>query len=186
VTFIAIASVAAICAGLVWYERRLVHRAARERAAARRERRPWDDWDDCVPVDRPTRRLVGAIRTAVFAGDVAVAHRDRLAPKIAQGESPFQFRRSRVDASIGRYGSAVDVVMELADDWLHRAGPSERPPAQRFLVERMITLLEEGRAPPGSSAGAASTIEGIIDVLENALAILHRTPGYGGRVHPFR
>jgi hypothetical protein len=190
VTFLAVLSVAAVCASFVWYERRLVSRLALQRCALRRQRRAWDRWDDlCMSTDRPTRRLAGALETAIFAGDSAFAYRDRLEPGMARGESPFQFRRSRIDASVRRYDRAVDTVTTEAGRWLEAVGGCEDDPQTAASIGRLVEVLGTHRAPADATAHPAddmARIDVTVDALENALANLRRARVAPRSAHPFR
>jgi hypothetical protein len=187
VSAVAVLSVAAVCAGAVYFERWRVKKAAKLRSQVRRQRRPWDAWAvDAPPPVPEARPLARAIEKAVLAGDMAFAYRDRLDPGMARGESPFQFRRGRIEASVRRYEVAVDRLTHMAGGWL--TGDDDASPISgqcRAAVARMLEDLERGgRAAP--SLANMEVIDATLDVLENAFANLVFMGAAGPRSHPFR
>lgn len=188
VSGVAIVSVAAVCAGYLWLERHQVRRAAKVRGRERRQLGVLR-WSEPDPdLGRPASNLLERrIEDAVRCADFACAYHQRLFLRGADGESPFQLRRARVDAAQRRFAQASERLEHEAAAWLSSA---ESDPAideqAKLAVARMHGWLGEhpvsGRFPIGNDQPIAATV----DVFENVLANLRQRRGRGLGADPFR
>ena len=139
--------------------------------------------------DLPASKLLERrIERAVAHADVAWSYYDRLFLSGAAGESPFQFRRSRVDAAQRRFAAAAARLEREAASWL---SISEFDPAiddqSKLAVRRMQQWLDEHPVPARFPVGAeAGSVNATLDVLENALANLRQRRMQGASADPFR
>jgi len=180
---IAVVGIAVVCAGVVCLERQQVRRVARRRALARRCRRG----GLTLPrsgLETESRKLGSALGHAVFAADVAWSYRHRFERSRGRAESPFRFRRGRVEASIRHYDAALALVRRSAELWLDvhetRGGGDLH---RRHVVERLVDFLN---APPRPGETRPEIIDETVDVLENTLASLRSSNRDARDRHPFR
>ncbi|MBV1860850.1 MAG: hypothetical protein KUG77_20715 [Nannocystaceae bacterium] len=183
---VAIVSVAAVYAGYLWFERHQVRRFARVRTLQRRQRGVLR-W--CEPAfilaDPASQLLERHIEDAVRCADFAWSYHRRLFQRGA-GESPFQLRRTRVDAAQRRFARASERLERQATAWLASAESETGPDEQsRLAVVRMHTLLCEHPASKRYPVGDDHMVAATVDVLENALANL-RQRRTRGVADPFR
>lgn len=182
---VGVACIAVVMAGVVWYERYVVHRSARRRAGVRRQLRMWSAVELRIPDDAPSLELAASIERAVFAGDLAAAYEARWCEESKRGESPFQLKRGRMEAATQRFTRALDVVAEQAIAWLEHVREPEPWHRQRWrsvetLAEHLVERSREG------VLSDLVCVDATIDVLENALVNLcaHRSVRFDP--HPFR
>lgn len=186
VSAVAIVSVAAVCAGYLWFERHQVQRAARVRFLERR-RCGAMRWCAPGPAASTAEVLERRIEDAVRCADVALAYYERLFPQGAPRESPFQLRRARVDAAQRRFAAAATGLQGAVSDWLEDLEVRQPDDQSCLAVGRVQAWLLDHPVPTRFPVGPdAGTAEATVDVLENALANLRRrrvaAPGAG----PFR
>jgi hypothetical protein len=185
VSAVGVACIAVVMAGVVWYERFVVVRLARRRTTERRLVRLWASADLRVPEDVGSRRLAAAIERAVVAGDLAASYEARWREEAKRGESPFQLKRSRMEAATLRYTQLLDTVAGHATGWLDKTREPEPWHRQRWrsiekLAEHLVTRSREGVL--SDLAGLDATI----DLLENALVNLCAHRSVAIDPHPFR
>lgn len=141
-----------------------------------------------LATDAPSVQLCRHLERAVLSGDVASVYRRRFEERSHHDESPFQFRRGRMEAAVERYRENLDTAGHLASHWLLQDSPLCRDPQCRHAVERLLLCIHE-RLPASTRHRRRITFELIdltIDVLENTLANLHTARSPGTQVHPFR
>ena len=135
-----------------------------------------------------SKLLERRIERAVACADVAWSYYDRLFLCGAEGESPFQFRSSRVDAAQRRFAVAAARLEREAAGWLSVSDSDLSIDDQsKLAIRRMQQWLSEhpvpARFPVGDEAGSMNVT---IDMLENALANLRQRRMQGASADPFR
>ena len=181
-------SVAAVCAGYLWLERRQVRRAAKARTTERRQLGALRWCESSSVLDQPTSKsLERSIEDAVRSADFACCYHHRLFVRGASGESPFQLRRARVDAAQRRFARASEHLRQGAAAWLSSAESDPEIDEQaRLAVARMHGWLEEHPVSERFPVGDDQALTATVDVFENALANLRQRRGRGLGADPFR
>ncbi len=175
VSAVAIASIAAACASMIWYERWQVRRAAVRRCKLRRSRGVID-WTSLAAAGAPgAEPLTKALERAVLAGDEVCAYERRLFGR-GDGESPFRLRRRRVDAAQGRFDVALQRVRLAAQQWIEVENPASDT-QQRFAIARLAERLD---------GDGGRELDPTIGVLEAALSNLYRSAASPSTFGPFR
>jgi hypothetical protein len=99
-------------------------------------------------------------------------------------ESPFQFRRGRMEDSALRYRRALNDVRTAADRWTDDDGKKRQDPSLSHAVHRLVEFLDaHAQARQRENLGA---IEADIHVLEGALAHVRRGRWQPTPADPFR
>lgn len=153
-----------------------------------RRRRGVLRWCEPAPVHdcKASGVLEREIEATVLAADIAWSFHERLFVNGSAGESPFQFRRSRVDRAQHRFAEASLRLQARAQAWLseHEDGVDEQA---RLAVGRMIARLQSHPVSPRFPVReGAGTGEATVDVLENVLANLRQRRARGVTADPFR
>lgn len=193
---VAVISIALVCTGLFYVERWWVGREARARARERWERAEAHDPDygaylRCSAVDPLSHGLACAVRAA----DVAAIYQRRFDLQYRGHETPFEFKRGRVQAAYREFEDALHGVVGAAERWLNEH-PSEMPhaPSCRHAIEQVWLL---GRPEAGTTAGGGPLVrvttadrlafmESAIAVMENARRDLYRRARAPSTHDPFR
>jgi hypothetical protein len=173
VSAVVIAGFAAVCVGVIWYERWQVRREAVRRGWQRRMQQPWRDWAASPrPTDVTTRHLASSLERAVIEADVAWSYRDLYERTRSEHESPFQLRRGRMETSALRYAATLERAVRAARRFIDERPSPGADRHRRDVVERLIDFLE----PRTASAGGRDSLQALevdVDVIETALAHLH-------------
>jgi hypothetical protein len=182
VSAIGVACIAVVVAGAVWYERWCVRRSALRRGHVRRASRV-GGFDLGGAPDGGSSRLAVAIEHAVFAGDLAASYEARWREESKRGESPFQLKRGRMEASTLAFTRALDQVEAHATTWL--VAPAIECRQRQHAVVRLVDHL--AARPRDGALSDLTRLDATIDLLENALANLCSPHGAATRdPHPFR
>ena len=130
-----------------------------------------------------SRKLAAAIDHAVFAGDLAASYEARWIEESKRGESPFQLKRSRMEASTIAFSQALDDVEARALRWLDAQAIDCRQ--RRHAVARLVHYL--AARPREGALSELISVDTTIDLLENALTNLCTPRELTARdPHPFR
>ena len=184
---VVIAGFAAVCVGVVWYERWQVRRRAVRRGWQRRLQHPWRDWATWPrPTDVPTRHLATSLEQAVIEADVAWSYRDLFDRTRSEHESPFELRRGRMEASASRYTATLGRVLQTARLFVDER-PSSSDGHRRDIVTRLIDFFEPRERPrPAPRGYTRQDLDVDIEVLESTLVHLHDQRSRAPLEDPFR
>jgi hypothetical protein len=185
VSAVVIAGFAAVCVGVIWYERWQVRRGALRRGLDRRARHPWRDWATRhPPTDPSTRHLTTSLERAVVAADVAWSYRELYDRTRGAHESPFELRRGRMEASTLRYTRSLELVLEGARRLVDAHTGPGADTHRRDVLERLIDALE--RRASARRPATLRAIELDVDALETTLVHLHDDRARPAVEDPFR
>lgn len=167
-------------------ERWRVGREASARARARWLRADLHDAEYGAYLRRlPAEPLAQGLAAAVKAADVAAVYQQRFDASYRGTETPFEFKRGRVQSAYHQFESALALTMEATARWLEvHPGATTRRIAQRCALERVLALDPKAV----TAARRLMFMEAAIAVLENARRSLYRVGcDAGPELHdPFR
>jgi hypothetical protein len=173
VSAVVIGGFAAVCVGVIWYERWQVRRSAVRRGLERRAHQPWREWALRQPPTDPTmRHLAASVGRAIVAADVAWSYRDLYDRTRGTHESPFELRRGRMEASAHRYAASLERVVDTARRLVDPRMGSGFDAHRRDVIERLVDVLEP-RAAAARRTDTLRALELDVDILEATLVHLH-------------
>lgn len=178
---VAVVTIALVCTGVLYFERRCVLRDVEVRArdrwdrtVARASARSW------APLLRDVGSRVGsgadpvgsALTRAIHAGDLAVAYQRRFTARYRGWETPFEFKRARVHAAFERFEEAVADAAASARGWLDDHAETARTLPCRRALEDVCSLTRARYT--SRDPGVLAQFENHIGLLENARLLLLR------------